>query len=162
MLNVRLCAQHLQCVNKALFKKYSVIVNRENVILLYDNARLHTARMTEKKIGNSVGLFDSYLPYSPDFAQTDYYLSNHCKMHKFKSLVKIFPHQNLWNFYSKSFKELPYSKKSHAQLWKKHWIVCAMATAKKKRQNCKSGFPTCYSQVSIGNVSIWTFVLCHQ
>ncbi|CAK9809291.1 Histone-lysine N-methyltransferase SETMAR [Anthophora quadrimaculata] len=64
----------MQRVEERLHEKHPALVNRKNVILLHDNVRPHTARVTQEKI---LELGWSVLPqplYSPDLAPTDYHL----------------------------------------------------------------------------------------
>ena len=66
--------QQLQHVHQSLLEKRPALVNRKNVVLLHDNARPHTARVTQEKnleLGWSVL---SHPPYSPDLAPSDYQL----------------------------------------------------------------------------------------
>ena len=48
--------QQLQSVHQSLLKRRPALVNWKNV-LLYDNARPHTARITQEKIWSLAGLF---------------------------------------------------------------------------------------------------------
>ncbi|GFU24763.1 mariner Mos1 transposase [Trichonephila clavipes] len=72
----------VQGVQEKLHEKRPAPANSKNVILLHDNPRPHTAKVTQENVlelGWSVLL---HTPYSPDHSPTDYHL--------FCSLQKIF------------------------------------------------------------------------
>ena len=66
--------QQLQRVNKKLHEKRPVPVNCQNVILLDDNVRPHTERVTQKTIFQLQWFILPHPPYSPDLTPTYYQL----------------------------------------------------------------------------------------
>ena len=73
-MNGEVYAQQLQRVQEKLLEKRPVLVNRKKVILLHDNARPHTAKVTQEKIIELGWSVLPHPPYSPDLAPTDYHL----------------------------------------------------------------------------------------
>ncbi|GFT18983.1 histone-lysine N-methyltransferase SETMAR [Trichonephila clavipes] len=66
--------QQLQRVQEKILENRLALINLKNVILLHDNARSHTAKVTQEKI---LELGWSALPHTPnslDLAPTDYHL----------------------------------------------------------------------------------------
>ncbi|GFW28594.1 histone-lysine N-methyltransferase SETMAR [Trichonephila clavipes] len=66
--------QQLQRVQEKLHEKRPALVNRKNVILLHDNTRPHTAKVTQEKIFELGWSVLPHPPYSPCFSPTDYHL----------------------------------------------------------------------------------------
>ncbi|XP_054005260.1 histone-lysine N-methyltransferase SETMAR-like [Hylaeus anthracinus] len=69
-----LYVQQLQRVLEKLHEKRPALINRRNVILLHDNARPHTARVTQEKILELGWSVLPHPPYSPNLAPTGYHL----------------------------------------------------------------------------------------
>ena len=63
----------LDVMMKKLEEKQPRLVNRDRPILLHDNARPHTANLTQLKILQLDLETINHPPYSPDLAPTDYY-----------------------------------------------------------------------------------------
>ena len=89
-----LYVQKLQRVHQSLLEKRPALVNRKYVVLLHDNARPHTATVTQENI------VLSHPPYSPDLAPSDYHLfrslqnslmgTNFFNEDQFREFVEIF------------------------------------------------------------------------
>ena len=74
-INAVLYTQQLDRMYAALVARYPALVNRKRVLLQQDNARPHTAQLTQEKIEELEGI--ELLPhpaYSPDLAPSDYHL----------------------------------------------------------------------------------------
>ena len=74
-INAELYSQQLERMYAALGERYPALVNRKRVLLQQDNARHHTAHITQEKIEELEGI--ELLPhpaYSPDLAPSDYHL----------------------------------------------------------------------------------------
>lgn len=74
-INAQLYSQQLERMYAALGERYPALVNRKRVLLQQDNARPHTAHLTQEKIAELEGI--ELLPhpaYSPDLAPSDYHL----------------------------------------------------------------------------------------
>jgi histone-lysine N-methyltransferase SETMAR len=69
-----LYCQQLDRLHQALIEKRPALVNRKGVILQHDNARPHTARITQQKIRDLGWEVLPHPPYSPDTAPSDYHL----------------------------------------------------------------------------------------
>ena len=63
-ITAELYCQQLQRLSTAIARKRPALINCKGVILQQDNARLHTARMTQALVLEKL----LYLPYSPDIA----------------------------------------------------------------------------------------------
>ena len=74
-INAELYSQQLERMYAVLGERYPALVNRKRVLLQQDNARPHTAHITQEKIEELEGI--ELLPhpaYSPDLAPSDYHL----------------------------------------------------------------------------------------
>ena len=101
----------MQLLVRENLRKGPAFINRRNVVLLYGNARPHSARITSEKILD----FDCFVrpqpPYSPDPAPSDFdlfhFLQNALMVKRFsqddqvKSLVENFLSRKLCEFYLK-------------------------------------------------------------
>lgn len=67
------CSQ-LERLQSKLIEKRPALINRRGVILQHDNARPHTARITQEKIKELGWEVLLHPPYSPDIAPSDYHL----------------------------------------------------------------------------------------
>ena len=61
-------------MNEKLHEKRPALVNCQNVILLDDNARPHTERVTQETIFHFQWFILPHPPYSPDLAPTHHQL----------------------------------------------------------------------------------------
>ena len=66
--------QQLERLHEALIVKRPAVVNRRGVILHQDNARPHTAKVSQNKIRGLGWDLLPHPPYSPDMAPSDYHL----------------------------------------------------------------------------------------
>ena len=73
-----LYVQQLQRFQQSLLEKRPTLVKLKNVVLLHDNVRPHTARVTQERILKLGWSVLPHPPYSPDLAPSDY--------HPFRSL----------------------------------------------------------------------------
>lgn len=72
-VNAELYCQQLDRVYNILKDKYPALVNRNRVLLQFDNAPCHRACLTQRKIGELSGVeVLPHPPYSPDVAPSDY------------------------------------------------------------------------------------------
>ena len=98
----------------SLFKKCPALINWKNVVLLHDNARPHTARVTQEKILELDWPFLPHPPSSPDLAPSDYHLyrslqnslmgTNSLMKSRFESSSRTFSRQNRRNSTQKESK----------------------------------------------------------
>ena len=69
------------------------LVNRKGVILHHDNAKPHTAKITQQKINEFGWEVLPHPPYSPDIAPSDYHLflslSNHLSGKQFQNEEQV-------------------------------------------------------------------------
>lgn len=73
-INAALYTNMLDRVQDALVKQYPAVVNRSQVLFLQDNARPHTARLSQQKMKQLGWEVLPHPAYSPDLAPSDYYL----------------------------------------------------------------------------------------
>jgi histone-lysine N-methyltransferase SETMAR len=73
-INSECYCQQLDQLNKALHTKRPALVNRKGVIFHQDNARLHMAVNTLKKLSELGWEILIHPPYSPDTAPLGYHL----------------------------------------------------------------------------------------
>lgn len=66
--------EQLSRLKDAIQLKHPALINRKGVILQQDNARPHTAKLTQQKIREFGWDVLSHPPYSPDIAPSDYHL----------------------------------------------------------------------------------------
>ena len=65
-------SQQRQCVHENLLRKCLTLINRRNIVLLYDNAKPHSARITQEK--NIKWSVLPHPPNLPDVAPSDFHL----------------------------------------------------------------------------------------
>ena len=73
-INATVYSNMLDRVQVALLQQYPAIVNRSQVLFLQDNAKPHTARLTQQKMKELSWEVLPHPAYSPDLAPSDYYL----------------------------------------------------------------------------------------
>lgn len=69
-----LYCEQLGRLKQALKQKHPALVNRKGVILHHDNARPHSARLTQNKLHSLGWEVLPHPPYSPDLAPSDFHL----------------------------------------------------------------------------------------
>ncbi|GFV45018.1 histone-lysine N-methyltransferase SETMAR [Trichonephila clavipes] len=97
-IHADLYCNQLDKLNTAIKEKRPALASRKGIAFHYDNARKHTAMVTQQKL-NALGweVLD-HPPYSPDIAPSDYYLFRslqNCLMGKNSSFLKVFLSQLL-------------------------------------------------------------------
>jgi histone-lysine N-methyltransferase SETMAR len=110
-------ADQLQNLSDALKEKRPALVNRKGVILLHDNARPHTAKLTREKIRELGWEVLPHPPYSPDIAPSDYHLfrslqsflngQRYCNYDEVKNALSSFFASKSDKFYSEGILQLP-------------------------------------------------------
>jgi [histone H3]-lysine36 N-dimethyltransferase SETMAR len=108
------------------------LVNKNQVILLHDNARPHTAQKTRQKIKELGYEILPHPAYSPDIAPSDYYLfrslQHHLKGQRFASIeaikktIKDFFDKKDITFYRKGIEDLV-NKWTHVIENDGHYII---------------------------------------
>ena len=66
--------QLLQCVYENHQRKLPTLVNRRNIVFLYNNVRTDSARITQEKILDLSWSVLLHLPYSPNLAPSNFHL----------------------------------------------------------------------------------------
>ena len=88
-----LYSNQLDRLKEALVKSRPSLVNRKGVILHHDNAKPHTARLTQQKIKELGWEVLPHPPYSPDIAPSDYHLflslSNHLMGKEYQNIEDV-------------------------------------------------------------------------
>ncbi|GFU70850.1 histone-lysine N-methyltransferase SETMAR [Trichonephila clavipes] len=96
--NADLYSNQLDKLNAAIKEKRPALASRKGIVFHHDNARPHTAMVTQQKM-NALGWENlCHPPYSPGFAPSDYYLFRslqHYLTGKNSSLLKVFLRQLL-------------------------------------------------------------------
>ncbi|GFS80900.1 histone-lysine N-methyltransferase SETMAR [Trichonephila clavipes] len=97
-INADLHCNQLDKLNAAIKEKRSALASRKGILFHHDNARLHTAMVTQQKL-NALGWeVLGHPPFSHDIAPSDYYLLRSLPnylMEKNSSLLKVFLRQLL-------------------------------------------------------------------
>ncbi|GFW15293.1 histone-lysine N-methyltransferase SETMAR [Trichonephila clavipes] len=97
-INAYLFCNQLDKLTAAIKEKRSSLASRKGIVFHHDNARKHTAMVTQQKL-NALGWeVLGHPPYSPDIAPSDYYLFRPLKSYleeKKSSLLKVFLRQLL-------------------------------------------------------------------
>ena len=93
-VNAELYCAHLDRVYNILKDKYPALVNQNRVLLQFNNAPCHRARLTQQKIDELFGVeVLPHPPYSPDVAPSDYGLfrsmEHFLRGRKFKTLAEV-------------------------------------------------------------------------
>ncbi|GFV02385.1 mariner Mos1 transposase [Trichonephila clavipes] len=92
-INADLYRNQLDKLNAAIKEKWPALASRKGILFHHDNARPHTAMVTQQKL-NALGWeVLRHPPYSPDIAPSDYYLfrspQNYQTEKKFKSFESV-------------------------------------------------------------------------
>lgn len=94
--------QQLQRASQALLNKQPALVNRQQVLLLQDNAPAHVAKKTQSEIRKLSWEVLPHPPYSPDLSPTDFHLfrslTNFMREKEFKKSEQV--EHELLNFFS--------------------------------------------------------------
>ena len=109
------CSQ-LEDLKTALSIKRPALLNRKGVVLQHDNARPHTARITQEKIMSFNWEVLPHPPYSPDIAPSDYHLFRSLQHHlsnkiyendeQLKNNIDLFFSSKSKNFFEIGIKKL--------------------------------------------------------
>ena len=73
-INAKKYCEYLEKLAVALCENHHRLVNRDGVIFHHDNAKPHTAKITEEKLSELQWDVLPQPPYSPDIAPSDFYL----------------------------------------------------------------------------------------
>ncbi|GFV83075.1 histone-lysine N-methyltransferase SETMAR [Trichonephila clavipes] len=97
-INAHLYCNQLDKLNVAIKGKKPPLASRKGIMFRHDNARPHTAMVTQQKL-NALGWeVLGHPPYSPDIATSDYYLFRSLQNYlaeKISNLLKVFLRQLL-------------------------------------------------------------------
>lgn len=89
---VKYC-EEIDIVHAKLAEKQPALANRHGPILLHDNARPHTSRVTVQKLLQSGFEILPHPPYSPDVSPTDYHLfrslESFCRQKVFRNRAEV-------------------------------------------------------------------------
>ena len=72
-LNTDLYYQQTDRMHKNLQRKHPALFSKRNIVLLHDNARLNSARISKEKLVDLCWPILPYPSYSPDLALSDYF-----------------------------------------------------------------------------------------
>lgn len=110
-------SSQLEDLKNALSRKRPSLLNRKGVVLLHDNARPHTARLTQEKIMSFNWEVLPHPPYSPDLAPSDYHVFRSMQHHlsnkryenddQLKNDLEQFFISKPMNFFERGIKNLP-------------------------------------------------------
>ena len=109
--------QQLTRVQEQLIKKRPALINFKRVTFLHDNARPHTAKITQEFLDKLGWDVLSHPPYSPDIAPSDYHLfrslehfirnKKYTSKEEVKNALTSFFDSKLRPFYAKGINKLP-------------------------------------------------------
>lgn len=115
-INAEKYCEQLQKLNSELVKKRPELINRKGVVFHHDNARPHSAMMTQHKLKELNWDVLKHPPYSPDLAPSDFHLflslQNYLNGKKFnttdevKTALDTFFASKPESFYSNGIKKL--------------------------------------------------------
>lgn len=116
-INANVYCNQLDKLDAAIKEKRPVLASRKGIMFHHDNARPHTAMVTQQKLNALGWKILSHPPYSPDIAPSDYYLfrslQNYLMGKKFnsfeglsKSVAEYFESKNE-KFYASGIDRLP-------------------------------------------------------
>jgi histone-lysine N-methyltransferase SETMAR len=79
-MNASRYCKEIRKIHAKLAQKQPALVNRKGVVLLHDNAKLHTARETKELLKELNYTVLDHPPYSPDLSPTDYNFFFHLEL----------------------------------------------------------------------------------